>query len=65
MITALVVLIAAQPGMSRRLLSAHTDDGTGRCRACRWHDRPRSAFPCLLRVHAEAADRLRPADRVG
>lgn len=59
MIAALVVLIAGQPGMARRMLSAHTDDGAGRCRGCRWHNRPAPRSPCVLQVHAEAADQLR------
>ncbi len=59
MIAALVALIAGQPGMARRMLSEHADDGTGRCRGCRWHGRPASRFPCVLQVHAEAADQLR------
>jgi hypothetical protein len=57
-ITALVVLIATQPGMAGRMLAEHADDGTGRCRSCQWHNRPRPPFPCVLHVHAEAADRL-------
>lgn len=57
-ITALVVLIAGQPGMARRMLAEHVDDGTGHCRVCRWHARPAADFPCVLRTHAEAADRL-------
>lgn len=59
MIAALVVLIAGQPGMAIRMLADHADDGSGRCRGCRWHDRPAARFPCVLRVHAEAADQLR------
>lgn len=63
MIMQLVVLIAGQPGMARRMLSEHADDGTGRCRACRWHGRPQPSFPCVLHVHAEAAEQVQRGTR--
>jgi hypothetical protein len=58
MIDALVMMLANQPGLPQRMLDEHTDDGRGRCRGCRWHDRPQPRFPCTLRTHAEAAARL-------
>lgn len=59
MIAALVVLIAGEPGMARRMLADHADDGAGRCSGCRWHNRPTPRHPCVLQVHAEAADQIR------
>jgi hypothetical protein len=55
----LVALIQAEPGMAQRLLSAHTDDGTGRCRICSTGAQTgRFQWPCTIHQRAEKATKL-------
>jgi hypothetical protein len=50
-------LLEANPGMAARLLREHVDDGTGRCAACAWPQRPSPRWPCAIRWHvARASD---------
>ena len=52
----LVVLIQAEPGMAQRLLRAHADDGTGRCRICSTGAQTgRFQWPCTIHKRAHQA----------
>jgi hypothetical protein len=52
----LVQLIQSEPGMAERLLDAHRDDGTGRCRVCSTGAQTgRARWPCTLHHHAHQA----------
>lgn len=55
--------LAAMPGVVDRLLGAHRDDGSGRCRACTTPGRgtPSTAWPCGIAAVAGLAARLGPA----
>jgi hypothetical protein len=45
----LLILIESDPGMAERLVQAHADDGTGRCRVCSGGAQSgRYAWPCSL-----------------
>jgi hypothetical protein len=49
----LVALIQAEPGMAQRLLRAHADDGTGRCRICSTGAQTgRFQWPCTIHKRA-------------
>lgn len=52
---ALAELLNRNPGMDRRLMLAHVDDGMGRCDGCSQHNRVR--WPCgVARYVARAND---------
>jgi hypothetical protein len=52
----LVALIQAEPGMAQRLLRAHADDGTGRCRICSTGAQTgRFQWPCTIHKRARQA----------
>lgn len=58
MSSAIVLVIAAMPGMAERLLVAHADDGTGRCAVCSAGAQSgRYVWPCTLRTIALQATR--------
>jgi hypothetical protein len=60
----LVVLIQAEPGMAQRLLSAHADDGTGRCRTCSTGAQTgRFQWPCTIHKRAHQAHETSGAAR--
>jgi hypothetical protein len=55
----LVALIQAEPGMAQRLLSAHADDGTGRCRICSTGAQTgRFQWPCTIHKRAHQAHEI-------
>lgn len=61
----LVQLIRSEPGMAERLLGAHTDDGTGRCRVCSTGAQTgRVRWPCTIHHRAQQAhhDASHPVD---
>lgn len=52
----LVMFISSQPGMVDKLLAAHADDGTGRCRSCSAGGQTgRYRWPCTIHRCAEHA----------
>ena len=52
----LVALIQAEPRMAQRLLNAHADDGTGRCRICSTGAQTgRFQWPCTIHKCARQA----------
>ena len=52
----IVVFIADQPGLAARLIAAHADDGTGRCRVCSGGAQAgRHRWPCQLHHYARRA----------
>lgn len=58
MSSAIVVAIAAMPGMAQQLLATHTDDGTGRCVVCSGGAQSgRYVWPCTLCTIARQAMR--------
>jgi hypothetical protein len=60
----LVELIRSEPGMAERLLGAHADDGTGRCRVCSTGAQAgRVRWPCTIhhRAHQARQDSVPPA----
>ena len=60
----LVVLIQAEPGMAQRLLRAHADDGTGRCRTCSTGAQTgRFQWPCTIHKRAHQAHETSGAAR--
>jgi hypothetical protein len=52
--------LAGMPDVVERLLDAHQDDGTGRCRACTTPGRgtPKTVWPCGIAAIAGIAARL-------
>jgi hypothetical protein len=59
-----ITFILQQPGMLRRLLTQHVDDGVGHCKVC-WSAGARHVWPCRIRGYTnlalgakEAAERL-------
>jgi hypothetical protein len=54
----IVAFIAGEHGMAARLLDAHVDDGTGRCRVCSGGAQTgRLRWPCRLHDYAIRARR--------
>ena len=59
----LVQLIRSEPCMAERLLGAHADDGTGRCRVCSTGAQSgRLRWPCTIhhRAHQARQDAVHP-----
>jgi len=56
-------VLAECGGLATRLVELHTDDGTGRCRACVRTNRASEAHPCRIRSVATGALHLQ-ASRV-
>ncbi len=54
----IVQFIASEPGMAKRLLAEHRDDGSGRCRVClSGPQAARKVWPCPLHEYARLAIR--------
>ena len=47
--------LARDPDLVARLLTAHVEDGRGRCSGCMQYDRLRPPWPCGPREHARLA----------
>ena len=60
----LVEMILSPPGMAKRLMEEHSDDGSGRCRGCPvGGQRGRHAWPCTIYRAAEEAARIESTRR--
>jgi len=57
----IVVFIARQPDLLRRLLDKHVDDGTGHCRVCAIGNQAGYLrFPCNIAGYLMRASQVRP-----
>lgn len=62
-VSATAAAIAAVPGLARRLLADHVDDGSGRCQRCAIGAQAgKERWPCRIQTYARAAATV---DRTG